>query len=423
MKLSQSVKCLHTSQGFRSGKLSGEEFVSKLLDRRWTLQNPETKIHQIMVSDNKTRHGSGLLGDVSFSNNICPSLGDRLMEDNNQTPSFYVVRDDLLHPLVNGNKARKLDALFPLLEDHLVTDVVTCGGCQSAHAAAVAVSCAERGLKCHLLLRGEQLDISTGYNLISTMYGDVTYVPRSLYAKREEMLKLHADKVAETCGSVVCLSNILESCAAAEMSGKMSSMEVASYANSKRLPRKVAILNEGMIRLVKHLSQTHLLGKKTPLKIVVDCGTGTTAVGLGLGAMCLGLPWEIIAVMLAGSIDGYRMQERRLMNEIIKCSSCHLIDQVLNRVEGGVVQWVERNCPRKFGNILKGEVEACQQIARQTGILVDPVYTLAAWEFATLISKNEDKGGTKVVMLHTGGTLGMFGLAQRYKSFFHGLTQ
>lgn len=59
----------------------------------------------------------------------------------------------------------------------------------------------------------------------------------------------------------------------------------------------------------------------------------------------------------------------------------------------------------------------CQQIAQQTGILVDPVYTLAAWETSMLLSSQEDEGA-EVVMLHTGGTLGMFGLAQRYKNYF-----
>lgn len=63
-------------------------------------------------------------------------------------------------------------------------------------------------------------------------------------------------------------------------------------------------------------------------------------------------------------------------------------------------------------------MQTCQQIAQQTGILVDPVYTLAAWEMATLLCKEEAKGGPEVVMLHTGGTLGMLGLAQRYKNYF-----
>lgn len=44
----------------------------------------------------------------------------------------------------------------------------------------------------------------------------------------------------------------------------------------------------GVIRLVQFLSQNHLFGKDRALKIVVDAGTGTTAVGLGLGALCLG---------------------------------------------------------------------------------------------------------------------------------------
>jgi len=66
---------------------------------------------------------------------------------------------------------------------------------------------------------------------------------------------------------------------------------------------------------------------------------------------------------------------------------------------------------------LEGEVEKCQQIAKQTGILVDPVYTLAAWETAMFLSSNNAEEA-EVVLLHTGGTLGMFGLAQRYKNYF-----
>lgn len=77
------------------------------------------------------------------------------------------------------------------------------------------------------------------------------------------------------------------------------------------------------------------------------------------------------------------------------------------------------SCSR-FGNILKGEVEECQKIAQQTGILVDPVYTLAAWQLSTQLSL-ELREDEKVVMLHTGGTLGMFGLAQRYKPYFQNL--
>lgn len=39
---------------------------------------------------------------------------------------------------------------------------------------------------------------------------------------------------------------------------------------------------------MKYLSQNHLFGKERPINVVVDAGTGTTAVGLGIGALLLG---------------------------------------------------------------------------------------------------------------------------------------
>ena len=44
----------------------------------------------------------------------------------------------------------------------------------------------------------------------------------------------------------------------------------------------------GLIRLVKFLSQDHVFGKEQEINFVVDAGTGTTAIGLALGALYLG---------------------------------------------------------------------------------------------------------------------------------------
>lgn len=112
------------SQGFAKLKLSSEEFASKLLDRRWALPCPDTKIHQIMLSQSQERDRGGPFGNISMLNNTQPSFGDDMIAKNEQNSSFYIVRDDVLHPFVNGNKARKLDGLLPLIEDHSVTDVV-----------------------------------------------------------------------------------------------------------------------------------------------------------------------------------------------------------------------------------------------------------------------------------------------------------
>ncbi|KAI5406166.1 hypothetical protein KIW84_052780 [Lathyrus oleraceus] len=279
----------------------------------------------------------------------------------------------------------------------------------------------------HLLLRGEQPEILTGYNLMSTIYGNVTYVPRTIYANREDMLKNYARSVARNTGSVLWFSDIIQASSTAESSTFPNFMQMDASRSEGNHLQKILVVNEGagdsvallgIIRLVQYLSQNHLLGKQKAVKFVVDAGTGTTAIGIGLAAIFLGLPWEVHAVMLADKIDGYRKQEKHLISEFSKHFNDEFIDHDVNKEDAGIVNWVERDRPRKFGNILDGEMVVCQQIAQQTGILVDPVYTLAAWETAMLLSSQEDEEGAEVVMLHTGGTLGMFGLAQRYKNYF-----
>ena len=76
--------------------------------------------------------------------------------------------------------------------------------------------------------------------------------------------------------------------------------------------------------------------------------------------------------------------------------------------------------PRKFGNVLPEDIEACRKAARETGILLDPIYSLAAWETAQSMCADVQvmEQGKRVVMLHTGGALGLHGLAQRWPEAF-----
>ena len=53
-------------------------------------------------------------------------------------------------------------------------------------------------------------------------------------------------------------------------------------------------------------------GIERPRRIVVDSGTGATAVGLALGAALAGAPWTVHGVMLAGDRTYYDAQQRAL---------------------------------------------------------------------------------------------------------------
>ncbi|KAF3782002.1 D-cysteine desulfhydrase 2 [Nymphaea thermarum] len=434
----------YSSQGNPNYRRRQEKMLSELLSRQWALLHPGTRIHKIMVSDTEGRSGASQAANkFSFRNNTFPLLGDALIEETNSERCFFVVRDDLLHPFVNGNKARKLDAVLPLLDAHSVTDVYIYPRWTEdtdlqgyAHAA---VSCAEKGIRAHLLLRGRQPEVSTGYNLVSTMYGNVMYIPTSVYANREEMLSKNAEIIAGENGCVLSLCDIVgassghdrtESADGVPFSSRsLHNQHIAQGAYERSL-QKVVIIKEGagdvvallgLIRLVEYLSQPSLFGRAHKVEVIVDAGTGTTAIGLGLGMLLFGLHWEVTAVMLADTIEGYKRQEKHLITEFMRCYGGDTLPLSSNVTAAGIVNWVKRFSPRKFGNVLKGEPEVCQQIAQQTGVLVDPVYTLSAWEVAVDKCQTQSGGTALTLMLHTGGTLGMFGLAQRYKSYFNAM--
>jgi D-cysteine desulfhydrase len=116
--------------------------------------------------------------------------------------------------------------------------------------------------------------------------------------------------------------------------------------------------------------------------------------------------------MLADTLERYKEREKSLISDFKKLCHNNYHEMVgENDIGDSLVEWVERFSPRRFGKVLNGEIALCRQIAQQTGILLDPMYTLAGWEQAVDLCVGDSR--TKVVMIHTGGTLGFCGLAQR----------
>jgi D-cysteine desulfhydrase len=330
--------------------------------------------------------------------------------------------------------------------------VVTCGGAQSAHAAAVAVAAAERGIAAHLVLRGELPPVLTGYSLIARLYATtISYVSRDVYGAsvdRREALAIGAARAAAFRSALF------------NSDGAATPVAPGIIGEGGRDPG--ALL--GLLRLVAGLAEAEPALTTEPMTLVVPAGTGTTAVGLALGVAIAGLPWLVVGVPIAARPAALDAAGAALIRglagvspavaraaadaEALSASSTSAVCTATAAAAAvgmrwGACQgnapsaateseiahlplvWVLRPRPRRFGVVLRGEVEACASIARSCGILLDPIYTLAAWEVAAalrepllgateLALRPSGRGLGRVVLVHTGGTLGMMGVAQRY---------
>ncbi|WP_299435057.1 pyridoxal-phosphate dependent enzyme [uncultured Maribacter sp.] len=71
--------------------------------------------------------------------------------------SLYIKREDLIHPLISGNKYRKLKYNILAAKEKKQNTILTFGGAYSNHIAATAYAGKEQGLQTIGIIRGEEL--------------------------------------------------------------------------------------------------------------------------------------------------------------------------------------------------------------------------------------------------------------------------
>ncbi|MET3106711.1 1-aminocyclopropane-1-carboxylate deaminase [Oxalobacteraceae bacterium GrIS 2.11] len=82
-----------------------------------------------------------------------PTPCQQLADENLFGMPVWIKRDDLLHPVVSGNKYRKLKYSLLAIENRSAR-LVTMGGLWSNHVHATAFAAAELGYRSHALIRG-----------------------------------------------------------------------------------------------------------------------------------------------------------------------------------------------------------------------------------------------------------------------------
>lgn len=118
------------------------------------------------------------------SNIVTDNISTELFEQ--KQVSLSVLRLDLTHSVVSGNKLYKLHFFLQLAIEQSLKGIITFGGAYSNHLVATAFACKEVGLKSIGIVRGEQPKTLSHTLKASMEYGmQLKFVSRQVYDQKE----------------------------------------------------------------------------------------------------------------------------------------------------------------------------------------------------------------------------------------------
>jgi 1-aminocyclopropane-1-carboxylate deaminase len=273
-----------------------------------------------------------------------------------------IKRDDSIHPIISGNKWRKLKFNLAFAKTHNYTGVISFGGSFSNHIHALAFSCQQQGLKSIGIIRGEKEYASNFTLSMAQKWGmQLNFVDRKTYRLRE-----NEDYLAELQATYPDYLIVPE-----------------GGSNILALP--------GVGEVITELNH--------------QCEFDTLLTPVGSGGT------------LAGLIKADKNQHQLIGISVLKQNG-YLIDQVnsllgdsLNYTHWQIMSEFHRGGYAKFS---KDDANKILNFSQQTGFTFEPVYSgKMILALLDLIEQDFFPKGHRIVILHTGGLQGIGGLIER----------
>lgn len=298
---------------------------------------------------------------------------------------ILIKRDDLTGSILSGNKIRKLEFFFYDLVLRKSDIVITCGGVQSNHCRAVASLCATSGIACHLILKGRRPATPDGNYFLADLLGARSdFIGVSEYEKNiDDIMRKLAAKYAKRGKKPYVIPE-----------GGSDPLGVWGY--------------------IKALEEIRKQAQKANLvidTIVCAVGSGGTYAGLYLGAKLAS--WDVKIAGFAVARDSLHHKKRiyDLCMAFAKSEKINLkIDPEEFRID-------DRFIGPGYAKIGKIETDFIRNIARHSGIVLDPAYTSKALlGLLNSIADGEFKKRSNIIFIHTGGQWGLLPQRNKFKS-------
>jgi 1-aminocyclopropane-1-carboxylate deaminase len=289
-----------------------------------------------------------------------------------------VLRLDLIHELISGNKWFKLKYNLEDASNESYDTVLTFGGAFSNHILATAVACKLAGVKSIGVIRGERDSENNPTLSKAKAYGmQLHFVSREEYKNKTE--ESFISELRRKFGRFYLVP------------------EGGNNLNGAR----------GCMEILKDISETYNY-------IFCACGTGTTFAGL---AASLKPDQKLIGISVLKGEQTMISDAQKTVNDLIGNDS-FLISNNDEMLSGNQISETGILNAYHFGGYAKHTKELLDfksEFEAQTRIPLDYVYTAKLFFAAhDLISKNKIPEGSKLLIIHSGGVQGNEGYEQRY---------
>lgn len=272
--------------------------------------------------------------------------------------NIFIKREDLLHPLVSGNKFRKLKFIFKEIIDKKIPVAITFGGAFSNHLLATAVLGNELGVRTIGIVRGQEWE------------------------------------------EKICDSDTLAYCASKKM--QLIFISRIDYKKKEKAVKVQQIFKKNpQYRLIPE-GGTEPLGVKGCLEILnpTDSMFDVVCSSIGTGGTLAGL---IQSISKKQMVLGFNALNSFSTEKVIK-------QYTLNQNWGIINDFT-------FGGYAKTTTELINfmnDFYEQYRIPLDPIYTgKMLFAIFELIKKNQWRWGKNILVIHTGGLQGISGMNKK----------
>ena len=269
----------------------------------------------------------------------------------------FIKRDDLIHPIISGNKWRKLKYLLKQAQAENKTHLATFGGAYSNHLLATAAAAAKFGFKSTGIVRGEPVNNNTLF--LCRLHGmELLFTDRESYRDKPALFEKYFGNNPEAF--------FIDEGGASSLGAK------------------------GCGELIDELAESYD-------HIFCACGTGTTAAGIINGIQSHRLQTQFHAVPVFKN-GGFIIDD--IDKFLVSPTDYHL------------------HTDYNFGGYGKTEEQLIgfiKQFVASTGILIEPVYTgKMLYAIYDLAGKNYFKTGSHILAVHSGGIWGLLGMKHKF---------